>query len=67
VAAGNRRDHNSPVATSSTPATTDRACTSRPTDLRSPTIPRPPYLRHYHPSGANPRQLTSEAPALHTV
>ena len=42
LAAGNRRDHSSPVAVSSTPATTDRACTSRPTDVRSSTIRRLP-------------------------
>jgi hypothetical protein len=42
VAAGSRCDHSWPVAASSTPATTDRACTSKPTAVRSHTIRRLP-------------------------
>jgi hypothetical protein len=42
VAGGSRNDHSCPVALSPTPATIDRACTSRPTDVRSSTIRRLP-------------------------
>src|SRR4051812_39605334 len=52
-----------------TPATTDRACTSSPTQLPSLITGASRKLRLYRratPDG-NPRQLTSEAPALHTV
>jgi hypothetical protein len=42
VAGGSRNDHTCPVALSNTPATIDRACTFRPTDVRSSTIRRLP-------------------------
>src|SRR5439155_15780398 len=62
--AGTRNDHTSPLTPSITPATTDRACTSSPTQLPSfiPGASRKLRLyRRANPDG-NPRQLTSEAP-----
>src|SRR5439155_21627070 len=60
---GTRSDRTSPLPTSITPATTDRACTSSPTQLPSFTTDASPKLRLYRqasPDG-NPRQPTSKA------
>src|SRR5439155_15151482 len=62
--AGTRNDHTSPLTPSITPATTDRACTSSPTQLPSFITGASRKLRLYrraNPDG-NPHQLTSAAP-----